>query len=188
MNDDVDLSRAQISNIPYASIYARLGDSRRTLIVLSTIDGRALSWVSADHELIRTEEGLITKTVGLDHNLAHTQFVQSPRYISDFAISGEHSTKQEPRRFIDISPGHYSGLLLASELTRTKKRVPLIIAELTFTTDVIKEVCTIEDLGWVFTNTYWLSPETGFIWQSTQHISPKMPPLTISILKPAKLG
>ena len=50
---------------------------------------------------------------------------------------------------------------------------------------VIRERNTAHGVRWSFENTYWADFNTGFVWASVQHFSPRQDPMQIQITKPA---
>ena len=42
-------------------------------------------------------------------------------------------------------------------------------------------------IRWKFTNSYWVDPETGFVWQSRQIIAPNLPPFFMQVTKKPSL-
>ena len=52
------------------------------------------------------------------------------------------------------------------------------------TTRHIVEDCEIAVIDWSFENEFWVDPDTGFVWQSSQYVHPKLSPLTFRVLRP----
>ena len=48
---------------------------------------------------------------------------------------------------------------------------------------LIKERIYASKINWKKDNLYWIDPKTYFSWKSIQHLSPKLPPLTIEVTK-----
>ena len=88
----LEISEEQHNQVPFAYIYARIGSSRFSrLILLSEQDG-VLEWISADKEKIYTLNGKIVKTEGLENDFEilnkeifkNFPFEESYYPISDF--------------------------------------------------------------------------------------------------------
>jgi hypothetical protein len=47
----------------------------------------------------------------------------------------------------------------------------------------VDEVCRSANLDWSFTDSYWIEPETGFVWRSIQHTHPKMDAIEMEVLR-----
>ena len=87
-------------------------------------------------------------------------------------------------RLIDFVTEQHFSVIVKSVLQRTH-RENITILEREYDTFVIREDNEVEQLGWSYTNVFWVDAETGFVWRSTQYFSPKLPPIEIDILKPA---
>ena len=48
----------------------------------------------------------------------------------------------------------------------------------------IDERCESRSPRWSFTDSYWLDSESGFAWQSMQHVHPKGTIVQVKILRP----
>ncbi len=69
--DDVVISAEQVSELPYASLYARINHGQRILMVLAYVEPNPktgieqLKWLSSDNAMIVTENGRVVKTLRL---------------------------------------------------------------------------------------------------------------------------
>jgi hypothetical protein len=52
------------------------------------------------------------------------------------------------------------------------------------TTRHVVEDCRIAVIDWSFENEFWVDPDTGFVWQSSQYVHPKLSRLTFRVLRP----
>lgn len=178
---DVPLTRAQINELPYASIRAKFGKSPRSLLVLGRYDGEDLHWVSADRGVLVTRHGRLVRTVGFPKNLLRTEM------LTPDPVQTGLQKLQEPEeclRLIDLEPGHYFQVPVRSRLERVAAQTIEILG-LKFETVHVSEHAAAEALRWEFTNDYWADAKTGAIWRSVQHFAPELPPIEIEILKPA---
>ena len=72
---------------------------------------------------------------------------------------------------------------------RTKVQIKQISEELITILGKDRKVLLFEEkvqneyLGWKISNLYWVDYEDGFVWKSSQHISPKLPEFKIEITK-----
>jgi len=48
----------------------------------------------------------------------------------------------------------------------------------------VDETCNSAGIGWSFTITYWVAPDTNRVWRSIQHIHPDGMTVQIQILRP----
>jgi hypothetical protein len=178
---DVPISRVDIDKLPYASIRAKMGRSGKVLMILGRYDGNDLHWISADNAVIATRNGRIVKTVGLKNDIRETRFPDP-----DPIALGAHKLTQPAIhiRLVDFLAEQHFSVIVKSVLQRTR-RENITILEREYDTFVIREDNEVEQLGWSYTNVFWVDADTGFVWRSIQYFSPSLPPIEIDILKPA---
>lgn len=87
---------------------------------------------------------------------------------------------------VDLDEPTRYGIMLASSF-QDLGPASVVIAELEFDTRHIRETCRARELDWRFENDYWIDPQHGLVWRSTQHFHPEMPPVEIDLLKPAEV-
>jgi hypothetical protein len=178
---DAPLTRAQIAEMPYATIWAKFAKSSRALLVLGRYDGEDLHWISANRAVLVTRHGRLVKTVGLPRNLLATQVIGTDPVATGLQrISGEESSV----RLVDIGPDNHFQVPLRSTYQRVQEET-IDILDLHFATLHVQERTTARTLKWEFVNDYWADLHTGFIWRSIQHVAPDLPPIEMDVLKPA---
>jgi len=178
---DVEISRAVVDNIPYASISAKVGKGPRSLLILGRYAGDDLHWLSADNATVVTRGGRVVKTSGFPENLKATTYLDSD------PVAGQLHLPNAPRRFrrsVDIDANNLFGLVVDSEFTKVNE-TEISIIELDLRTVLIKEVNRAQSINWSFSNYYWVDVFDGFVWRSVQHIARSFPPIEIEVLKPA---
>jgi Protein of unknown function (DUF2886). len=118
---DATYSRSDINALPYASIYARLGEGPRGFLVLAFAEPNAttaptLKWLSADQELIATTAGRITKTL----TLPGTNLVAIHSDTPDpLALGLMNATTPQQWQFqLDFMPGYHIGYQANSQFKR----------------------------------------------------------------------
>ncbi len=178
---DVEIDRATIAKIPYATIRARFGDGPAALLVLSATDGSTLDWTDSDRTLLVTRAGRLVQTYGFDQNLRRVAFdgmdplTDRPQNISGMIRYGmRYDVQSKAINVVDV----FSRLDVVGPETIT-------IADIDFKTLHLRERCAAPALGWHFKNDYWVDIYDGFVWRSQQHFAKSLPPLTIEVLKPA---
>ncbi|MEM9060937.1 MAG: YjbF family lipoprotein [Pseudomonadota bacterium] len=174
-------TRAELNEVPFATIAVSIEDSPRTFVVPLADNGGYLIYQDAFRRGIVMRGGLITATQGLSYNLSAVKHdlddpVIAPRALSrwpesifrnyQFALSGGARDFQ-----ITVACSYRPG---------TPERIEII--ELFFDTIRVEEVCsnTVRE----FRNTYWVDPNSGFIWKSEQWIGPRQQPMTVEIIRP----
>ena len=163
-----------IENIPYASIKVRIGKGPEALMILQRVNGEEYTWVSADEVYIVIKNGKIIKTQGLPNNLFDklTSFRdwkditdKDVKFISYFSFRNPELNN------LEVSSQYLNEGKIELQLTFDKKELLLI-----------NESILAESIGWKKTNSYWLD-ENNFVWKSTQHISPRLPPIYYEVTK-----
>jgi hypothetical protein len=178
---DVPISRSQVTNLPYASIAAKIGKGPRSLLVLWRRERDDLHWLSADNTVIVTRGGRVVKTSGLPESMRETRFM-SPDPVA--AGLQTHDTGNRIIREVDLTDPLRYGLLVESYFEALGPE-EISITDITFDTLRFAERCTIRNLNWSFTNLYWVDPADGFVWKSRQTIGRGFAPIEIEVLKPA---
>ena len=178
--DDLHLTRADITRIPYASIAVRLGDGPQALLILARFDGDDLHWVSAQREVIVTRRGRVVETYGLPIDLKRTQF------LTNDPVGRPARTMEadiECLRTIDLEPQHVDGILIRSRFAGGGSEDLAILGDHR-KTSAWTETNAAPDLAWNFKNQYWSDARSGFVWRSLQYLSPQLPVLEIIVYKP----
>lgn len=178
---DVQITRDQISKIPYASIAAKIGKGPRSILILWRKSNDDLHWISADRAVVVTRNGRVVKTFGFPENLKDTQFNGLDPVNRKLHTLTAQTTSA---RSIDVDVGNRFGLPINSVFEMIGKR-DIKIASLDIKTVLVKETNVARTINWSFTNYYWVDAFDGFIWKSRQHIARSFDPIAIEVLKPA---
>jgi len=174
------ITKDQAAAISYASMGYRLnGDNERLVVLATDMNGEQL-WTSAAHIVIVTRGSRITRTVGLESDIARMipkTGEQMPE-IAD-AIKGK-VTYARVQDFPSLSAYDvtvtctmtYGGAQTVSILGRG---IPTVR---------IDEACRSANPESSFTNTYWIDPATGMAWRSRQYLGPQAGTIDTEILRP----
>lgn len=174
------ITRATVDRVPYASILVAVGDARPALVVLANTHGAERNWVSTDQAMLVTQFGRLIKTVGFRSNLLGVNSL-----MPDPVQTGLHRIDDGSRysRSLDLMPGYHIGARANSEFTRIGLEAVTILG-VTRQLLHVTETLRIPALQFQARNDYWADPQTGFVWQSRQHIGPDLPPVFLAIAKP----
>jgi len=178
---DVEITRAIIDQIPYASISAKVGKGPRSLLILGRYAGGDLHWLSADNASVVTRGGRVVKTSGFPENIKATQYLNADPVARQLHLP---SALRHFSRSVDIDADNFYGLVLDSEFEK-RGETEITIAELKLRTILVEEVNKARTINWNFTNYYWIDVYDGFVWKSVQYIARSFPPIEIEVLKPA---
>ncbi|ELR63785.1 Putative lipoprotein YmcC precursor [Photobacterium marinum] len=194
---DTRLDRDDIRNLPYASIYARIGDGPQAFMVLalaetptklgtqtqSQLQGQPLQlkWLSSDKGMLVTEYGRLVKTLNLPQGNLLSTLSQHPDPLR-LGLQLPNTPKHW-QRTIDWQPGYHLGYQLKSTFSRRQDAVIMLndrpVEVLYFTEDV-----TVNSLDIEYQNEFWIHPETGKVLKSKQKLAPSLPYIEITLLKP----
>lgn len=168
------VSLQEAAAVPYASIGVRLGDSNEIILVLATDDRGSQLWTSSQRIAIITQNGRVTRTAGLEHNLGGIQ-VQAANRTNAAAFTWLAD-------FPDLSL--YAVPITCRQMKVSDETITILGKEIQ--TRRVEERCASDSdsLDWSFKNTFWRDPQSGMAWKSTQHFHPNSPPLTIQTLRP----
>lgn len=163
-----------ISNIPYASMVVKIGKGPNALMILESVNNNEYTWVSADGIYLVIKDGRIVKTLGLPNNL-FTRLDPNLNWDEKSRLGKESisylSFKNPTLHNLKVSSTFIVNEYQDINLTFGKKNLRLI-----------EEYIESETIAWNASNDYWLDVD-DFIWKSTQHISPKLPPIHYEVTK-----
>jgi hypothetical protein len=164
--------------VPFASIGVEAGSSDQTMLVLGTNNFGDLAFYSANHIMIMTNHGRIVATAGLPNNLNRLQ-ISNKSMLPEFAPSvGAHY-----QLFYDFGDlGLYSMNANCTSNDGGPENIEILGTKIR--TRHIVEDCNMASIGWSFENEYWTDADSGYIWRSVQSPHPKLPALTIEVLRP----
>ncbi len=172
-NANVSLDRA--AAIPYATLGVRIGDDVEQILVLVTETQHERLWASAPHLALSTRGGRLVRTAGLAHDMSGLTTGGGPNLYWTEAHDISWTAD-----FVDL------GLYAVSILCRDEPEGPdpVTILGKQIATIRVREDCRSEQLDWTYTNTFWVAPDSGRVWRSVQHVSPKGDVLDMEILRP----
>ncbi|MCM0147584.1 YjbF family lipoprotein [Photobacterium galatheae] len=182
-----------IEQLPYASMYARIGDGPQAFMVLAlaehpvrfqttpTASTLQLKWLAADKGMLVTEHGRLVKTLNLPQgNLRHVE-ATSPDPVA-LGLQKPSTPKHWQRR-IDWQPGNHFGYQLISNF-KDHGLDSISINGILHVTRYFVESVEVPSLNLSFENEFWIHPENGQVFMSRQHIAPGLPVLETQRLKP----
>lgn len=180
---DVELSKADIEAIPYASAYLKIGEQKQVFVTLAFAEHNPLTghlqlkWVSADKTMIVTENGHIVKTIGL----------QIPNLAGVYGRIPAYSTAEENTLSINYSlsydwSDHYR-YGFPAKVTRLYQGKQTLTTPISKTaTRIYIERVNFPSLSESVENQFWVN-DNGQVVKTLQHLGPQMPPIELTILK-----
>lgn len=175
-----ELTRAELDQIPFATVALSIEGSARTFVVPLADNGGYLTYMDATRRGFVMQGGAVVGTLGLGIDLngvrnAANDPIAHPTPLAEWPGQVYRNYQYKVR----------DGDEYAISLTCTFQRVAserIEIIERDFDVVRVAETCTNRQRQVV--NQYWVEADSGFIWRSTQWVSPKQPPLTLEIVRP----
>ncbi len=180
--DNVELTKKQVEDLPYASIYARINEGHRIFMVLAyaernPINGALqLKWMSADKALIVTENGRVVKTLFLpENNLASLSSLER--------LPPPSPNNQVWQAQYDWQPNYHFGYQarVASKTVSEQLLTSLLWEKETV---LIEESVNIDGFPSPMSNLFWLDKQ-GDVVKSAQWVVPNKLHIELEVLKPA---
>lgn len=175
-----ELSRAELNEIPFATITVSVAGGRRVVLVPLVDNDGYLDYRDSSQRGVRMKGGAVTATSGLVFDL------NAVRFDSADPIANQTPLTEWPDRvYREYQYRERHGQPYGITLSCTYQQVAretIEIVEILFDVVRVSEVCTNQRRQ--VTNTYWVDAESGFIWKSEQWVSPRLGSLTIEIIRP----
>ena len=173
------VTKELVESIPFATLSLQIGKGPKGLLVLEEINNEGSLWASRDRVYIRLAHGRIVRTLGLENNL---KSYYSPDIFFYNLVKEEKPVFKEFYAYYSYDEPELNNL-------KTKVQIREVSEELINILGKERKVLLFEEkirnnyLGWKISNFYWVDREDGFVWKSSQHISPKLPEFKIEITK-----
>lgn len=178
---DVTLTDGQIQALPFSSMYLRLDNGPRILVVLGYIEQGNSKWLSQDNAMIVTHNGRLIHTLKLPYNLLEVSSLEHDplRHAQQL-----HDGSRWSRDVRWQEEGRYRSARLTSRFSLSGTE-NLTIAGDTLHCQVWQETVQADGLGRRWQNTFWIDSATGQVRQSEQMLGAGVFPVAMTILKPA---
>ena len=160
----------------------KIGKGPAGLMILESVSGNKYTWVSSDGIYLSLMEGRIVKAYGLQNNL--TNFQSADPTFKELLTN--ESLPESRMRYISLD--NPEAIDLPIQVTYTTVGIENIkILDNNYELMQIEERVENTYLRWKFTNSYWVDPETGFVWKSRQTIAPNLPSFFMKVTKKTSL-
>lgn len=176
---DAELSSQKIAELPYASAYLRVGKSAQAFVVLAYAEDNQLKWVTADHNVIATQNGRLTKTVGFGEDLTR---------LDDLNLDPLHQGNLLKLDHIDWSGKMFwsttfrSGLVFNASIKRIGTE-EINISDKKYKLMRYDENMYFPHLDEYYTNIFWLDMKNGRVVKSQQLMGPGLAAVEFTELK-----
>jgi hypothetical protein len=171
---DAAVGLNEAAAIPYATLGVRVDGGREQLLVLATDASGERMWTAGTAVAITMRHGRIIRTAGFGTDLTGYDGQDGP---NDWLHARTLSWTAD---FADL--GRYSVPVICN--SQPAGRDPIAILGKQFDTVRVDLNCRADLLDWSFTNSYWVSAQTGRVWRSVEQFHPKGPVLETELLRP----
>lgn len=175
-----ELTRAELNQIPYATIALSFGGGPRTFLVPLADNGGYLTYLDQNRRGLVMKGGAVTATKALGEDL------RAVRHDPDDPVARQRPLAEWPDKvYRDYQYRKRDGAAYSVTLACVFQRLAretVEIVELKFRVVRVSEICT--NAARQVVNTYWVEEATGFIWKSQQWLGPNLNPATVEIIRP----
>jgi hypothetical protein len=175
-----EVSREQAGAIPFASLGVAIGRNDEGLMVLGLDEGARQEWY-ARTQMLAMNNGRIVQSEGFPYNLNRLEVRGSDG--STIPTGGAPPVGTDYSLVADYRDLSLIGAGASCRSTETGEESIEILGT-SLTTRHVVEDCRIAVIDWSFENEFWVDPDTGFVWQSSQYVHPKLPRVTFRVLRP----
>lgn len=175
-----EVSREQAGGVPFASIGVAIGSADEGLMVLGLAEGERQEWY-ARTQMLAMNNGRIVQSSGFPFNLSRLELRR--RDGAPAALGGAPPLETDYSLVLDYQDLRLIGAGADCRSSDTGEEAIEILGT-TLTTRHVVERCAIRVIDWFFENEFWVDPDTGFVWQSSQYVHPKLSRLTFRVLRP----
>jgi hypothetical protein len=173
-------TRAELDQIPFATIALTFGDGPRTFMVPLSDNGGYLNYLDASNRGLVMFGGAVSSTKALGRDVAAVRYQLNDPVAYPAPVADWPGQVDRDYQFARRDGPEYS-ITLSCVFERLAAET-IEIVEINFDVVRISEVCT--NARRQVTNTYWVEAETGFIWKSRQWLGPHIDQATIEIIRP----
>jgi hypothetical protein len=176
-----EVPREQAASIPFASIGVAIGRNDEGLMVLGLVDEARQEWY-ARTQMLAMNNGRIVQSEGFPYNLNRLEV----RGLDGTAVAsgGAPPLGVDYSLVLDFQDLSLVGAGAVCRSSDTGMETIEILGT-SLTTRHVVEDCELALIDWSFENEFWVDPDTGFIWQSSQYVHPKLAAVTFRVLRPA---
>lgn len=172
------LTRAEVDAVSAPALGVRLDGGPEVLSTLTSDAPHAKLWTAAKAFALQTDGGRIVRSAGFSANLSGVSGNPGTAYTPATAwrSGGQHTL------FYDFADLNVYSVKTVCTLSDPRQENIQILGRI-IPTQRIVEHCRADLLGWTFDNTFWLGERSGVVWQSVQHIHPRLGAITTELLR-----
>jgi len=149
-------------------------------MVLGLSEGERQEWY-ARSQMLAMNNGRIVQSQGFPYNLSRLEVRRADG--STLTTGGTPPPGTEYSLVMDFQDLSLVGAGAACRSSDMGQETIEILGTALTTRHVVED-CKIAVIDWSFENEFWVDPDTGFVWQSSQYVHPKLSRLTFRVLRP----
>ena len=175
-----DIPESQIDSVPFATMQARFGKSKNSLIVLEEERNDVLKWTSSNSIKIYTKNGYIIKVSGTENELDLLELDNNHPAITQKFLNSEKTFTS----FYNFDNPKLFNLPIKTVISFVENQnIEILGSKLSLR--LFKEKSLDNLISWNFTNYFWVDSE-GRILMSEQFFTPRNPKAFLKITKQYK--
>lgn len=175
------VTRAALEKADLAAIRASVSNTRVTSVnVAVSVSNGNVTYVGKDNRSILLRGGLIRATHGYGYDLAPMALDREDPIANLKRLDQWPQSIQRQYSLAGIGPARTPYLVHCTY--QNLGGVNIEILEHRYALTKVVEHCQGDDIS--FTNTYWVNPDTGFIWMSDQWSGPRQGMIRLEVLEP----
>jgi len=175
-----ELTRAELDQIPYATIALSFDGGPRSFIVPLADNGGYLTYQDANRRGLVMLGGAVTGTLALGEDLRAVHHDRRDPIAYSKPLAEWPQQVFRDYQFTVRDGADYRVTLDCVFQKVAAERVEII--EVSFDLVRMSETCT--NAARQVTNTYWVEADTGFVWKSEQWLGPQLGQATVEIVRP----
>lgn len=175
-----ELTRAELDQIPYATIALSFHGGPRSFIVPLADNGGYLTYQDASRRGLVMLGGAVTGTLALGGDLRAVHHDRQDPVAYPKPLAAWPGRVFRDYQFTARDGAEYRVTLDCVFQTVAAETIEIV--EIAFDLVRVSETCT--NASRQVTNTYWVEADTGFIWKSEQWLGPRLGQATVEIIRP----
>ena len=171
---------AAAKKIPYANMMLTFR-GQKAIFVLAYVVGPERQWAARDQQMFVTQKGILKRTDGMPDNLQNLQYTSGFNpYQQSLLTVTKH---KQASGWLSLMPQRLFELPFQSQFVFDGKQVVTTAYGKKVLIKLHQKV-VVPSIKWHYTNEFWVLPKSGRVLKSVQYFSPKLPPVTIEVVKP----
>jgi hypothetical protein len=176
----LELTHEQVYAKPYYQIEVST-EYGSAVMALVRVQGDLQYWQASSNQLLLLQDGIVVRTLGFPDDLLGTRMPAASPFHGGLhrVVDGQASL-----RWIDLGPGYRLDVPLSGMLRKAGREGVRILGKEHYLLRVDEQLSA-PIQGMSSTNSYWVDPSDGFVFQSRQQVTPSLN-VTITQLRPMR--